>query len=502
MGLRVTYLSQRDRAFLYKMLLLAFFLLQEGNSAYLLTRQSSIRQRLRQRELVFIRYAASPSPFDPDVQRTLYDILGAKPDDSTQTLRKKYVQLARASHPDAIRRNLDGNTTDVIVNNELDFTEIAEAWSVLSDERERRRYDRELQAKQWADSFEVFLDKGINAAIPFVRKTAITTNKVAKNSRRQLDDFSEKFNQEMNRQQFGNQIRALEQEASREMKKAEKIQKQIETLPQTRRIRKLEEDSRNYGSFLTSGEAIKILQDFQKQEKTYSVTVETLAAAAADINARDDRLFWDIERLGVMEADVKRSTSNRDAQEREVVSVERAVDQAKTAEVMALKRVQDLELQLAQAKEALNDARRNTVSKQQDRATAQNQLESSGKDLNKMLVTLEATQERLRYELRQRQDATLQKQATYLEQEKRMFEQNAMQLKQQIMKLEEQRKQETAQRQKETRQPTPIEQPPQQQVYEQSQSQPRSQQQRHQQQRGFDIDSNVGNPDSNMQNRG
>mgnify|MGYP005846772965 CR=1 FL=1 len=89
--------------------------------------------------------AASPSPFDPDSARTLYDILGAKPEDSTSTLRKKYLQLARASHPDAQKQNsLNNNLNGTNFNSgeQLDFTEIAAAWTVLSNERERRRYGK------------------------------------------------------------------------------------------------------------------------------------------------------------------------------------------------------------------------------------------------------------------------------------------------------------------------------------------------------------------------
>jgi DnaJ domain len=79
-------------------------------------------------------------------KRTLYDILGASPQDTKAELKQKYVALAKQTHPDAVRAagrscSINGKMS----SSRPDFTEIAAAWSVLSDEKERQRYDRQLQ---------------------------------------------------------------------------------------------------------------------------------------------------------------------------------------------------------------------------------------------------------------------------------------------------------------------------------------------------------------------
>jgi hypothetical protein len=67
--------------------------------------------------------------------RTLYDILGASKDDSKTEIKRKYILLAKLSHPDATR----GSST---LRSDLDFSEIAAAYRILSNTKERKRYDR------------------------------------------------------------------------------------------------------------------------------------------------------------------------------------------------------------------------------------------------------------------------------------------------------------------------------------------------------------------------
>lgn len=78
--------------------------------------------------------------------RTLYDILGASPRDSKSELKQKYVALAKQTHPDAFMATAKSTTTassNIVLP---EFTEIAAAWRILSNERERQRYDRQRQA--------------------------------------------------------------------------------------------------------------------------------------------------------------------------------------------------------------------------------------------------------------------------------------------------------------------------------------------------------------------
>eukprot|EP00536_Pseudo-nitzschia_multiseries_P009402 jgi/Psemu1/258113/estExt_Genewise1Plus.C_2610026 len=112
-------------------------------------------------------------------ERTLYEVLGASPTASRSELKRQYVKLARVSHPDA----QIGGTTE---SNDVDFQEIAEAWKTLGNEKTRRRYDRELKAKEWGEKAQRFTNEGLeqvapvaskimdNVAVPFLRRTSAT----------------------------------------------------------------------------------------------------------------------------------------------------------------------------------------------------------------------------------------------------------------------------------------------------------------------------------------
>jgi hypothetical protein len=82
--------------------------------------------------------------------KTLYEILGASPDATRDELKRQYVTLARATHPDAIV----GKSPEERENSEVLFTEVAAAWRILSDKRERQRYDRSLKAKSFTQDVE------------------------------------------------------------------------------------------------------------------------------------------------------------------------------------------------------------------------------------------------------------------------------------------------------------------------------------------------------------
>lgn len=92
----------------------------------------------------------------------LYDILGASPDDSKAELKRKYVFLAKQTHPDASR---DGSE----LRTDLDFSEISAAYKVLSDPKEKRRYDRRIQAEAFSKEIQEFAGDVADKAAPQVR---------------------------------------------------------------------------------------------------------------------------------------------------------------------------------------------------------------------------------------------------------------------------------------------------------------------------------------------
>jgi len=180
---------------------------------------SSFQRRLHQ-------WKASYDPFANDGSPGLYEILGASPKDDMVALKRKWMTLARRLHPDANvynnMNNLNSNnnngdalttiqgSTGMAANNNnptnnnnneqypYDLSMVNAAWNILSDPKTRRRYDRELQAKEMADTFEVLLDAGIKASIPFFRKTAETTVSAVKTSSKTWREVSQTSTKVMN----------------------------------------------------------------------------------------------------------------------------------------------------------------------------------------------------------------------------------------------------------------------------------------------------------------
>jgi curved DNA-binding protein CbpA len=68
--------------------------------------------------------------------KTLYDLLGARPDDDAEALRAAFRKAAKANHPD-----LHAGEPDAAVR----FRQIAEAYEILRDAAQRATYDRLLQ---------------------------------------------------------------------------------------------------------------------------------------------------------------------------------------------------------------------------------------------------------------------------------------------------------------------------------------------------------------------
>lgn len=140
-------------------------------------------------------------------EKTLYEILGASTTATREELKKSYVQLAKRSHPDA----RIGSTEED--EDAPDFGEIAAAWRVLGDSRTRKRYDRDLRAKEFSDKAQKFanerLEKAVpavadildNVAVPFLRRTTATTWAVGQAVAKGVSEIS-KISAEGNSTQF------------------------------------------------------------------------------------------------------------------------------------------------------------------------------------------------------------------------------------------------------------------------------------------------------------
>jgi len=111
--------------------------------------------------------------------KNLYEILGANQSMSRTEIKRLYIILAKETHPDS------SNTLDAVATDR--FNEIAQAYTILSDTKTRRAYDRELAAQDFKEDIvkkagEVAREYGPTArkfyddfAIPLLRRTTATT---------------------------------------------------------------------------------------------------------------------------------------------------------------------------------------------------------------------------------------------------------------------------------------------------------------------------------------
>ncbi|KAL7524649.1 hypothetical protein ACHAXR_000661, partial [Thalassiosira sp. AJA248-18] len=123
--------------------------------------------------------------------KNLYDILGANPAMSRTAIKQRYIALAKETHPDSNNyASSAATTTDNSSSSSSSvnrFNEIAQAWTILSDAKTRRAYDRELAANDFKEDIvkkagEVAREYGPTArkfyddfAIPLLRRTTATT---------------------------------------------------------------------------------------------------------------------------------------------------------------------------------------------------------------------------------------------------------------------------------------------------------------------------------------
>lgn len=120
------------------------------------------RRQQQQQETTTLKVASAVStafyPKQHAPKRTLYDILGASPDDSRDDLKHSYLEIAKRTHPDA--NPLLSTAGD-------QFAEAASAWETLSDRKQRLKYDRSLKAEEFLEQIEQAADEFFDAVMPF-----------------------------------------------------------------------------------------------------------------------------------------------------------------------------------------------------------------------------------------------------------------------------------------------------------------------------------------------
>ncbi len=97
-------------------------------------RRSLLQGRLFSALLAAVIFWPVPSPavIQYFIDKTYYEVLGVRPDASSDDIKRRFRLLARESHPDL-------NPGDKIA--EQKFADYAEAYSVVGDEEKRQKYD-------------------------------------------------------------------------------------------------------------------------------------------------------------------------------------------------------------------------------------------------------------------------------------------------------------------------------------------------------------------------
>jgi curved DNA-binding protein CbpA len=116
--------------------------------------------------------------------QTLYELLQVPANATREEIKQSYIKMAKLTHPDALGA---GSTKN---DGGEKFSEIASAYKLLSDPRERKRYDRSLVAESFKRQVErAASELGKSAAPQFfalLRRTGVTTKAVIESALKEL----------------------------------------------------------------------------------------------------------------------------------------------------------------------------------------------------------------------------------------------------------------------------------------------------------------------------
>jgi curved DNA-binding protein CbpA len=335
-------------------------------------------------------------------KRTHYEILGARPTADTRELRQKYTQLARELHPDAM---LTKNSTTKPLD--IEFYQIAEAWRVLGDVKERRRYDRELSRVEFADNFEVFLDQGIRNAVPFFKQTAKRTRTAVEFSSSALSDAGKRMEKASKVFELEQKSRQLEQQASTSETRVKELQRQLNDLQSTK-LSVLSDESID----LTYSEAIRVLDSFEK---------ETIALSIQE-GKHDKTLRIEIPALAKVESEYTSSEQVCKEKERALSTAERKQAEALVSELRAQDRLEE-------AKRALKEAEQLVVEGKDLVKKTTLEVQTTVGELQKVKKTVAVKRQRVRQTLKCKEEEIVKAKELYLQKEKERLTENAKKLK-------------------------------------------------------------------------
>mmetsp|Transcript_13629 Transcript_13629/g.37664 ORF Transcript_13629/g.37664 Transcript_13629/m.37664 type:complete len:492 (+) Transcript_13629:68-1543(+) len=330
-------------------------------------------------------------------KRTLYDVLGAERTDSREVLKQKYTSLAKICHPDAIMSRGKSEANEI-----PDFTEIAAAWRILSDKKQRKRYDRSLQAEEFSDNVLNWVgDMAVevapvvksfgNAANSIFRKTTASTlagvqaaaTQVIKETDSLADQpgpasnpLSEAFKSAAEAARIAGRAvdgyELMEKSESLEARSSTELEQAIQAKEELQNVveKRLRMSLHTPGSGLTAAEASVILEDFTKTIPD-DLSAWDLVTLRRTVEFEIGQLQKEeMEFVAAQVADTKaqefyqQSVQERFKTKQDLTDAERAEENARLAYENAKKRV--LEAREAHANSVQQLSQAETVSRKSD----------------------------------------------------------------------------------------------------------------------------------------
>lgn len=355
--------------------------------------------------------------------RTLYDILNASPTDTTQQLRQNYRALVRQTHPDAVLEEEKEQAA-------IQFSEIAEAWSILSNPKERLRYDRSIKAREITDSIEEVLEGGFRAAF----STAYQTSRGIQNVGEQLDkarestsqrfeevreSTSQRFERARKTTELQKKSKSLLQKSQREAAKYDQLQSRLANrdrrheLLQQRNNNGRQQQQQQEG--FTSSMANKVFKSFQQYDRLFNNSDEQSTVLKFQNNGNtnsDEAVARTIEKLVETEQESKQTTKAHKETLNSLIEAERRIEQSKTEEQRALENLQEAQRRLEEAQAFRMETEKAHGTVLQTERVAFSNVERSQNSLQKQ-------QDRTIETLRRFEDLCIWRENAYLKEESR-----------------------------------------------------------------------------------
>lgn len=355
--------------------------------------------------------------------RTLYEILNASPSDSHQSLKLKYRQLVRQTHPDTVI-NVD-NDSNEREEAAKEFAKIAQAWSILSNPKERLRYDRSIKAKEFTTEFtsnvEDVLETGFKAAFQF----SGNLSSMAKNAQQAGAEMVEQLDKARNLAAMTQKGIALKQRALREAVRYQEMQERLAS--KDRRNDLLKQTSTTQEKF-TSTSAYQVIKSFDYYEKL-------MTKGSKDdnhSNTPDDgkTVSIAIDRLVEIEKEYKETTRRHSDAETNLKKIERQIDSALADERKAIDLLED-------AKRKVENAQEYRKNLERTKGVANSLERAAYSDVDKLQKTLHRQQDRTKETLRRLEETYIWKENTFLKEESKRAKNLSEKLMEKAMQLEE-----------------------------------------------------------------